>query len=118
FMVAYDGSPTADKTVDIVSRSPLLAGLPAHLVMVGRKSAMAQAGLERARTQLARAGFAAQATHIPGEPTAALAAYAEQHGIDMLAMGAYGRTRLRHLVLGSTTTAILGQLRLPLLILR
>jgi len=118
FMVAYDGSPTADKTVDMVSRSPLLAGLPAHLVMVGRTSATAQAALERAHAQLAQAGFAAQAVRIPGEPAAALADYAEQHGIDLLVMGAYGRARIRHLMLGSTTTAILGQLRMPLLILR
>ena len=118
FMVAYDGSPTADKTVDMVSRSPLLAGLPAHLVMVGRKSATAQAALERAHAQLAQAGFAAQAVHIPGEPAAALADYAERHGLDLLVMGAYGRARIRHLFLGSTTTAILGQSRMPLLILR
>jgi nucleotide-binding universal stress UspA family protein len=118
FMLAYDGSPTADKTVDMVGRSPLLAGLPMHLVMVGNKSATAQAALERAHTQLSQAGFAAQAVHIPGEPTPALADYATRHGMDMLVMGAYGHARIRHLVLGSTTTAILGQLRLPLLILR
>jgi nucleotide-binding universal stress UspA family protein len=118
FMVAYDGSATADKTVDMVSRSPLLAGLPAHIVMVGNKATPAHAALERARTQLAQSGFTVQAAHIPGEPATALAAYAEEHGIDIMAMGAYGRTRIHHWVLGSTTTAILGQLRLPLLILR
>lgn len=118
FMVAYDGSPTADKTVDMVSRSPLLVGLPAHLVMVGRTSATAQAAQERAHAQLAQAGFAVQAVRVPGEPAPALAGYAERHGIDLLVMGAYGRARIRHLMLGSTTTAILGQLRMPLLILR
>lgn len=118
FMVAYDGSPTADKTVDMVSRSPLLAGLPGHLVMVGRTSATAQAAQERTHAQLAQAGFAVQAVRIPGEPAAALADYARQHGIDLMVMGAYGRARIRHLMLGSTTTAILGQLRMPLLILR
>ncbi|WP_019938626.1 universal stress protein [Bordetella sp. FB-8] len=118
FMVAYDGSPTADKTADMVSRSPLLAGLPAHLVMVGRTCAAAQAALERTRVQLTRAGFAVQAVPIPGEPAQALADYAEEHGIDLLVMGAYGHGRIRHLMLGSTTTAILGQLRMPLLILR
>ncbi|MGN6578793.1 MAG: universal stress protein [Bordetella sp.] len=118
FMVAYDGSPTADRTVDMVSRSPLLAGLPAHLVMVGRTSAPAQAALERTHAQLAQAGFAVQAVRVPGEPAAALGDYAERHGIDLLVMGAYGHTHIRHLMLGSTTTAILGQLRVPLLILR
>ncbi len=118
FMMAYDGSPTADKTADMVSRSPLLAGLPAHLVMVGHASAAAQAALERTRAQLTQAGFDVQAVRVPGEPAAALADYAGEHGIDLLVMGAYGHARIRHLMLGSTTTAILGQLRMPLLILR
>lgn len=118
FMMAYDGSPTADKTADMVSRSPLLAGLPAHLVMVGHASAAAQAALERTRAQLTQAGFDVQAVCVPGEPAPALADYAGEHGIDLLVMGAYGHARIRHLMLGSTTTAILGQLRMPLLILR
>lgn len=118
FMVAYDGSPTADKTVDMVSRSPLLVGLPGHLVMVGRKPPTAKAAMERARTQLAQAGFSIRAEHIAGEPATALSTYAERNGIDIMVMGAYGRPRIRHLVLGSTTTTILGQSRMPLLILR
>lgn len=119
FMVAYDGSPTADRTVDIVSRSPLLTGLSAHVVTVGGKPGPAGEALERARAQLAGAGFEAQAAHVPeGEPAAALTEYAARHGVDMLAMGAYGHSRIRRLVVGSTTTEILGKVRLPLLILR
>ncbi|WP_459617923.1 universal stress protein [Bordetella sp. 2513F-2] len=118
FMVAYDGSATSRKTVEMVSRSPLLAGLPAHLVMAGGDAGTAEAALEPARAELAQAGFDTRASHVPGEPAEALAGYAQTHGIDLLAMGAYGHSRIRHLVLGSTTTAILSRVRLPVIILR
>ncbi|SAI12061.1 Universal stress protein family [Bordetella ansorpii] len=118
FMVAYDGSATARKTVEMVSRSPLLAGLSAHVVMAGGDAAQAQAALSEARAELANTGFDARTAHVPGDPVQALTAYAGDHAVDLIAMGAYGHSRIRHLMLGSTTTAILGQVRLPLLILR
>ncbi|SAI68252.1 Universal stress protein family [Bordetella ansorpii] len=118
FMVAYDGSATARKTVEMVSRSPLLAGLRAHVVMAGGDAAQAQGALNEARAELANTGFDARTAHVPGDPVQALTAYAGDHAVDLIAMGAYGHSRIRHLMLGSTTTAILGQVRLPLLILR
>ncbi|WP_144638918.1 universal stress protein [Bordetella genomosp. 13] len=118
FMVAYDGSATARKTVEMVSRSPLLAGLRAHVVLVGGDAAGAAASLEDARRELSNTGFDARTAHVPGEPVQALTAYAREHEVDLIAMGAYGHSRIRHLMVGSTTTAILGQVRLPLLILR
>lgn len=118
FMVAYDGSATARKTVDMVSRSPLLAGLRAHVVMVAGDAAGVEGALNDARAALASTGFDAQVARVPGEPATALTAYAREHAVDLIAMGAYGHSRIRHLMVGSTTTAILGQVRLPLLILR
>ncbi|ARP95762.1 universal stress protein [Bordetella genomosp. 13] len=118
FMVAYDGSATSRKTVEMVSRSPLLAGLRAHVVMVGGETAAADAALRDARAELANTGFQPQTAHVPGEPAEALAAYARHHSVDLIAMGAYGHSRIRHLMLGSITTSILAQVRLPLLILR
>ena len=36
----------------------------------------------------------------------------------MLVMGAYGHSRIRHLLVGSTTTTMLRNAQLPVLILR
>jgi len=118
FMVAYDGSATSRKTVEMVGRSPLLAGLPAHVVLAGGESGAAAAALEDARAQLAQAGFDVRTAHVTGEPADALAEYARREDVDVLVMGAYGHSRIRHLMVGSTTTAILSQVRLPVLVLR
>lgn len=35
FLVAYDGSETADKAIERIAASPLLKGIEGHIVMVG-----------------------------------------------------------------------------------
>lgn len=58
------------------------------------------------------------AAQLQGEAVDALTTYAENEGMDMLVMGAYGHSRIRHLVVGSTTTALLQRTRIPVFILR
>lgn len=38
YMLAYDGSATARKSLEMIAASPLLKGLPCHLVMIGAES--------------------------------------------------------------------------------
>ncbi|SDK80999.1 universal stress protein, partial [Billgrantia gudaonensis] len=44
--------------------------------------------------------------------------YQAEHDIDLLVMGAYGHSRIRHLLVGSTTTAMLRQAERSVLLLR
>ncbi|KAK72714.1 universal stress family protein [Bordetella bronchiseptica GA96-01] len=118
FLVAFDGSATSRKTVEMVSRSPLLQGMQAHVLTAGSDAGEARQALQWAREQLAQGGFDAITHHAAERPADALATYAGQHGIDMLVMGAYGHSRIRQLVLGSTTTEILSRVSLAVLILR
>ena len=56
FMVAYDGSATADKVVERVAQSPLLRGLPAHLVMVAEDNEANRERIGVARAALEQGG--------------------------------------------------------------
>ncbi|TZG39377.1 universal stress protein, partial [Halomonas eurihalina] len=47
-----------------------------------------------------------------------LHAYQEEQNIDLLVMGAYGHSRIRHLLVGSTTTEMLRKADIPVLLLR
>lgn len=38
--------------------------------------------------------------------------------VDLLVMGAYGHSRIRNLIVGSTTTAMLRSCQIPVLLLR
>lgn len=62
-------------------------------------------------------GIAAEADSRPDEGDAgnALLGIAADRGADLLAMGAYGRARLRELILGGATRDVLREARLPVL---
>ncbi|MCQ6255088.1 universal stress protein [Pseudomonas sp. Q11] len=117
-MFAFDGSPTAYKTVQMLAASPLCEGLPLHLVMVGAESESNREALEKARNMLLSSGFVVQAQIRQGEVETALHAYQAEHGIDLLVMGAYGHSRIRQFLVGSTTTTMLRTATVPVLLLR
>ncbi len=117
-VIAYDGSTTASKAVDMVARSPLLAGLPLLLAMAGADVPPARAQLEQACHRLREAGFAVTAELVPGDPETALPAVVKAHGASLLVIGAYGHSRIRHLIVGSTTTTLLRTAEVPVLVLR
>ena len=117
-MLAFDGSATARKGLEMVAGSPLFKGLPCHLVMVGTDNSETQSELCRARQVLEQAGFDTPAVILPGEAESMLGRYQQEHGIDLMIMGAYGHSRIRHLLIGSTTTAMLRKSTIPLLLLR
>ncbi|MCF4995915.1 universal stress protein [Pseudomonas syringae] len=117
-MVAFDGSATGHKTVQMLASSPLCEDLPIHIVMVGTDSEENQNELEKARTTLASSGPLVHAEIRPGEVESVLPAYQAEHGIDLLVMGAYGHSRIRQFLVGSTTTTMLRTSTLPVLLLR
>ncbi len=117
-MLAFDGSPTARKAVETLAASPLLQELPMHLVMIGADRQGAQAQLAWARQTLERVGYVVHTALRAGEVEPALHAYQREHDIDLLAMGAYGHSRIRRFLVGSTTTHMLRTSSTPLLLLR
>jgi len=117
-MLAFDGSATTRKGVEMVAGSPLFRGLPCHLVMVGADTADARAQLAQARQTLEAAGFEAPAVILPGEVESVLTRYQQHNAIDLMIMGAYGHSRIRQLLIGSTTTEMMRKSAVPLLLLR
>ncbi|QDH69730.1 universal stress protein [Marilutibacter alkalisoli] len=115
FMIAFDGSATTRKCVEMVIASPLLKGLPGVLLAAGDS---APAGMDEAAGKLREAGFDIQAVVAPGNPDAVIAAQVTGHGIDLLVMGAYGHSKIRQLIVGSTTTQVLRSCTIPVLLLR
>jgi len=117
-MLAFDGSATSRKGVEMLAGSPLFKGMPIHLVMVAADTADNQAQLENARGVLTAAGFNVEIAIRAGEVEPTLHAYQAEHGIDLLVMGAYGHSRIRQFFVGSTTTNMIRTTSTPLLLLR
>jgi len=117
-LIAFDGSATTRKAVEMVAASPLFRGLPCHVVMVGADKPEARELLEWARTTLEKAGFEVAASLRSGQVEDALCDYREEHAIDLIVMGAYGHSKIREFLVGSTTTRMIRQSKVPLLLLR
>ena len=117
-MLAFDNSATSQKGIQMLAASPLFHGLPIHLVMVATDARDNRAQLQSAGDVLTAAGFTVHSAIVAGDVEPALHAYQAEHRIDLLVMGAYGHSRIRQFLLGSTTTSMLRTTRTPLLLLR
>ncbi|GGB46617.1 universal stress protein [Oceanisphaera marina] len=117
-MLAFDGSDTTRKGVDMLASSPLFKGLECHIVMVAGPDPQNLEQLEVARLQLEDAGLKAVSALLQGEVKKNLLAYQQKQDIDLVVMGAYGHSRIRQWLLGSITDLMLQESTQPLLILR
>lgn len=117
-LMAYDGGASAMKAVDHIARSPLFQGLAVHVVTVGSATPELTKGLADAKVMLKAAGIDAETSILPGQPETALGKLVEEAQFDMLVMGAYGHSRIRSLIIGSTTTAMIRSCKVPVVLTR
>jgi nucleotide-binding universal stress UspA family protein len=117
-LVAYDGSASADRAVMRMAESPVFGGLSVVLAHAGADTATIRRQLQAARASLAAAGVQTSIAIEPGEPEVALQRKIATEGFDLLVMGAYGHSRIRTLIIGSTTTAMIRACKVPVLIYR
>ncbi len=118
FLVAYDGGPSVEKAITFLVDHPLLQATECHLLRAGRIDEKAEYYLQAAAEKLRAAGYEATTEAIAGDPEEVIARAVETHGINLLVMGAYGHSRLRQLVVGSTTTAMVRTCHIPVLMFR
>ncbi|PKO87279.1 MAG: universal stress protein [Betaproteobacteria bacterium HGW-Betaproteobacteria-12] len=118
FMIAFDGGEVTKRGVEMVAASPLLKGIPCHLLMAGKADPEAPKKIDWARTTLEKAGFVV-ATHLqPGDAETTIARSVRDQGIDLLLMGAFNHSPLKSLLFGSRTTELLRSATVPTLLLR
>jgi len=117
-MLAFDGSETAFRSIELLSATPVFQGMPLHLVLIGADTPEHQSELKRAERLLSAQGSEIHLAIRDGDVEQTLHAYQEEHDIDVLIMGAYGHSRIRRFLVGSTTTRMLETAKKPLVILR
>jgi nucleotide-binding universal stress UspA family protein len=117
-VMAYDGSPGSRRALARMARHPLVAGLPVHVVMVAADGPATQQALKEAQRVLADAGIDSQTEQANGEPQQVLPELVRRQAPAMLVMGAFGHSRLRQLLFGSTTAQLLRLSEVPVLVLR
>lgn len=117
-LFAFDGSSVTRKGVEMLAGSPLLKGLPLHLLMSGTANAQSQSQIEWAAHLLKKAGMDVTSEIVAAKPQAAIDNALHTKGFNFLVMGAYGHTPMRSLLLGSKTSEMLKVFRVATLLLR
>lgn len=119
-LVAYQNAEACNAAVEFVKSAPLFKGIKIHLVAVSPSDDESEAleDLKKAENALLEAGLTPTCQMLHGMVAQAIADYAKESSIDLLVMGAYGHSRIRHLIIGSSTTEILRDCRLPTLLFR
>ena len=112
-LVAYDGKRMTRNCVSLIAGNPALADLPIHVVMSGKQNSEAERHLEWASSTLLNAGFRIDTAYVPGDPEQQIAQAIADREIDILVMGAYSRSPLKNLFLGSKTNGLLRASRVP-----
>ena len=117
-LIAFDGGPSSKKAVAFAVEDPLLRGLECHLLMVGRSSTTAGDEMQTAAKNLTAAGYSLNARHLPGHVEEVIGTTIKGENIQLLVMGAYGHSRIRHLIIGSATTSMVRTCNIPVLMFR
>jgi len=116
FLVAYDGSNHARHALKAAVSIATGWKMPLHLLSVGGEEA--QAAIDEARNYLQ--AYEVEVDYIcrEGDPDDIIVRYADECGADLLVMGAYGHSKVRELVVGSTTTYAINHAPCPVLLTR
>ena len=118
FLVAFDGGASVMKAINHIATGKLFPGLPCTMITAGRETPETRGKLETAANILRSAGYAVEAIVEDGEPEEVIARHAEADHIDLLVMGAYGHSRVRNLIIGSTTTEMIRSVLIPVMLFR
>ncbi|WP_373479822.1 universal stress protein [Geminocystis sp.] len=119
-LIAYDGSVTGDKILKFLRENPLVNNLELHILTIAKAGVenTYQDKLNQAVSQLKEAGFNTQSSLLQDDAEKVISNYITQNNINFLIMGAYGHSRIRHLIIGSTTVQLLRSTTIPVLLFR
>lgn len=118
-LLAYDGGESCAKAVEFLARSTMLRGIDLHIVTVVTQSEdEALKHLREAEQAMRGSGFSPVCQMLHGDTEEAISSYVTTNEIGILVMGAYGHSRIRYLIIGSTTTDMIRTCKVPVLLFR
>lgn len=118
-LIAYDGSASSKKALEMVVQEPLLNDVERHILNVHSNQSLSQALLSEACATIKGCeALNMRTVSLQGDSIEALLAYQEENAMDMIAMGAFSHSRIRDVLFGSFTSKMIFKTPKPLLLLR
>lgn len=117
-LVAFDGGRSSYGAIEYIASNKLYADLECHIVVAGKDGSRGHKQSTHAENLLKKAGIRYSIFFERGEPEKVISDHVEKHNVDLLVMGAYGHSRIRNLMIGSTTTQMIRSCLVPVLLFR
>ena len=117
-LIAYDGGPSSQKAVNYLAANQAFNDLQCQLLCVSSASDAISSRLETAAAQLRDSGYSVETVLEQGQAEAIIINRLQAGSFDLLVMGAYGHSRIRSLIIGSTTTSMILASKIPVLLFR
>ena len=114
FIFAYEYSPTCVKMMKRIAQSDLLRLLQCHLVYVGDHPEI----LREPEQYLKDANLDVITEYRYGDVAENILEYQNEHGIQLIVLGAFSHSKIHQFFLGSIATTIFRNAKVPLLVAR
>jgi nucleotide-binding universal stress UspA family protein len=107
-MLAYNGSPTSKKAIEIIKQDVFSTQLfNIHIISVQKNIEEAQRLVDEAELALYSVKCVLKTTALTGDPVELLTQYQQEHNIDLTMMGAFSHGKIHGFMFGSFTTQML-----------
>ena len=117
-LLAFDGGKSSLKAIEYFSKRAHYNDLPCHVLMVGTDTPEHRRQVEGAVASLKNGGFDATGELQQGQPEFVITEQVEKQGYNLVVMGAYGHSKIRNMIIGSTTTEMIRSCKVPVLLFR
>ncbi|MGB0744317.1 MAG: universal stress protein [Opitutales bacterium] len=118
--IAYDGGVSSKLAIDYFTTQAAFHKMRFHVLscVEGRDEELASKRLTEVEELFATVGVEARYQVLNGVVETAISEYIEDNEVDLLVLGAYGHSRIRELLIGSTTTELLRRCHVPVFCFR
>jgi nucleotide-binding universal stress UspA family protein len=116
--LAYDGSPSAEKALKLSAELVKDLGWSLRTIIISDDRQEATDLREKAAAGLTVLGRESEITLLTGRENKQLISFIRGGAVQLLAMGAYGHNKLRRLLMGSTTSYVIRNSTIPVLLTR
>jgi len=117
-LFAFDGGASSLKAIEFLSRQPYYNDMRCHVLLVGSDNTSNRRQVEGAVASLINGGFEATGEILQGQAEAVFTEQVESQGYNLTVMGAYGHSRIRNMIIGSTTSEMIRSCKVPVLLFR
>ncbi len=115
-LFAYDGSDKANKALQLAGLFATELGVPVVILTVHGKESIRNKFLEEAKIYLEPYEIPVEFLGVSGHPEQEILNVADERQCGLIIMGAFGQSRIREKILGSTTEHILRNKKIPVLL--